>query len=124
MAIGDLYLKSKAIENVCLKVRKAIGNPKYPFYLVGSALRKPNPRDVDLLCVLPDSSFRRAFMNPIRWTEEGETGNWSPRRWTWARKTVKECHRIARETRLNIDFRYIPESALRKPHLRLDGGAF
>lgn len=31
---------------------------EYPVYVVGSVLRKNSPRDIDLLCVIPDEKFK------------------------------------------------------------------
>ena len=35
----------------------------YGLYLVGSALRKPDYRDVDVRCILPDNEYHRLFPN-------------------------------------------------------------
>lgn len=82
---------------------------KYPVIIVGSVLRKDNPRDIDILYVIPDKDFQKIFhLSAKRFIEEGKTGNWSFERQNWAKRTIVICHLLAKRLRNNIDFKFIP----------------
>lgn len=57
----------------------------HPVYLVGSQTTgKENPRDVDVVCGIPDSEFTLRYGDINEWLEEGVTGQWTDVRWKWA----------------------------------------
>jgi predicted nucleotidyltransferase len=83
---------------------------KYPVYLVGSVLKKDNPRDIDILCVIPDDDFEKIFnLKPNQWKEEGKTGNWSNERYRWGSKCIAIAGILAKRLNSNVDFKFIPE---------------
>jgi len=88
---------------------------KYQINLVGSILQKDNPRDVDILCVLPDKDFKKIFqLSAKRFIREGKTGKWSPERCVWAKRTVAICHLLANRLKgNNIDFKFVPQSFMK-----------
>jgi hypothetical protein len=91
-----------------------------PVYLVGSALRKRDPRDVDIRIRLTDKDFGVRYGGPRMkvaarlWVTEGKTGCWSFTHWNWAR----ECSFITQSAwsrlQLNIDFQVYPACYWRK----------
>ena len=83
---------------------------QYPTYLVGSVLNKNNPRDIDIICVIPNKNFEKIFkISPKKWRTEGLTGNWSKERWEWCRLTISTCKILARRLNSNVDFKFIPK---------------
>lgn len=70
-----------------------------PVYLVGGALRDDDPRDVDIVIVMPDELFYRAYIYPDHhldwmvknWKYQG-LGADPPRWWKrWARDCTKQA---------------------------------
>lgn len=51
------------VEEWCRGVRILFGQPPY---LVGSALSRPDYRDIDLRLILPDKKFDREWRNPVK----------------------------------------------------------
>jgi hypothetical protein len=99
----------------------------HPVYLVGGALRdlEVEPRDVDLVCVLPDATFRWMFGGGYAdwlvgraWPDRGE-GTWL----RWARDTAKRSESLSEEARRLVDFRTMHEEQAKRyadePRLRL-----
>ena len=99
----------------------------HPVYLVGGALRdlEAEPRDVDLVCVLPDATFRWMFGGGYdewivgrAWPDRG-SGTWL----RWAREVVKRSEQLTEEARRPIDFRLqhekVAEHYASEPRLRL-----
>lgn len=83
----------------------------YPVYLVGSQLTdKENPRDVDVICAIPDDEFTSKFGDVNKWIEEGLTGQYSEIRLKWIDECIKRWKEAVIETNLNIDFKIQPES--------------
>lgn len=84
---------------------------KYPVVLIGSVLVKDNPRDIDIVCILPDKEFKLEFgLSAKQWRKEGKEGNWSNERWEWARKSIEGGKSLAKRLKGNIDFKFIPVS--------------
>ncbi len=83
----------------------------HPVYLVGSQLTdKPNPRDVDVVCIIPDEQFALRFGDHKKWEEEGASGMWTDIRWKWSDECVKRFEEASKETELYVDFKIIPQS--------------
>ena len=78
--------------------------------LVGSALYKENPRDWDLILVLPDDIFERLYLTALDFEAQGVSGEWSPARWRWANDSVAIGRMIAHLSGKNIDLKIVPES--------------
>lgn len=103
-----------------------------PVYLCGSALSKPDPRDIDIRIQLDDTDFALRYagaMNAeeaiIRWVSQGQSGAWTQLRWRWSADCTKRCRRAWKLTNLNIDFQVYPatwcaEHYANAPRLRLD----
>ena len=87
--------------------------------IVGSTLIK-SPRDLDIVLVIPDSSFKRVFgLTAKQWSEEGDTGNWSNKRWYWAKESTRLGKLLERRIKkalfkYPLDFKIIPKSEDKK----------
>lgn len=103
-----------APENRLVRWANAIrGFYGHPVYLVGSQITgADNPRDVDVICVLPDDEFEMRYGSVQQWIEEGESGMWTDVRWNWSDDCIKKWKHGVRETKLNLDFKV-------QPHLNL-----
>jgi len=81
----------------------------HPVYLVGSQLTdKKEPRDVDVVCAIPDDEFALRFGNANKWMEEGITGQYTEIRLKWIDECIKRWKEAVIETNLNIDFKIQP----------------
>jgi hypothetical protein len=108
------------------------GTYQSPVYLCGSALVKPDPRDIDIRIQIDDGDFALRYTGAVspdaaisRWIEQGQTGAWTQIRWRWSADCTKRCRRAWKLTNLNIDFQVYPASWCRSiyaeaPRLRLD----
>ena len=86
----------------------------HPVYLVGSQLTdKENPRDVDVVCAIPDDEFTLRFGDVNEWMTEGITGQYTEIRWGWADECIKRWKEACIETNLNIDFKIQPMCAFK-----------
>lgn len=98
---------------------------RLPIYLVGSALIDANekPRDWDLRMRMPDDRFRERFGDPLKWTIEGQTGQWTDVRWQWSNECTKRSREAWRACRVLVDFQIYPPSYWKNfrhlPRLRL-----
>lgn len=86
-----------------------------PVYLCGSALVKPDPRDIDIRIQLNDDDFTLRYAGGVcstnavnRWMEEGHTGAWTQLRWNWSADCTKRTKHAWKLTNLNIDFQVYP----------------
>ena len=112
------------------KLREWANNVKFFYghsvYLVGSQLTdKPNPRDVDIVCIIPDIEFEYRYGSVFDWIEEGDTGQWTDVRWIWSRDCVQRWREGCIYTKMNLDFKVLPRSYhdqiyLNKPIYQLD----
>jgi hypothetical protein len=85
---------------------------KYPVIIVGSVLYKNNPRDIDIICVIPDSSFKKFFgIGANKWIKEGKTGAWSKERFRWSDISIKTSKTLSKRMKNNVDFKFVPKSA-------------
>lgn len=81
----------------------------HPVLLVGSQVTgKENPRDVDIVCAIPDDEFELRYGDVNLWLQEGGTGLWTDVRWKWADDCVKKSLDGMRCTKLQIDFKVQP----------------
>lgn len=96
---------------------KMCGFYGHPVYLVGSQLTSETPKDVDVVCILPDEEFK------LRWFPDwflGEnslqdeidkfylgvhTGIHLPEHWNWYEEMVKKSLFGRKSCRLPIDFK-------------------
>ena len=83
------------------------------YRLVGSVLTIDDPRDIDIVGVMPDSQFEAEFgISTQDFDEMLHFGNWNWQMQRWAKRSI-ETQRIldARiDSSISVDFRYIPES--------------
>lgn len=81
----------------------------HPVLLVGSQIMgQENPRDIDIVCAIPDEEFELRYGKVGIWLQEGETGLWTEVRWKWADDCVKKSLDGMRDTKLQIDFKVQP----------------
>lgn len=66
-------------------------------YLVGSALFKDDPRDIDIRAIMPIKQFEDKFMPVEQFEEESVSGNWSDKRYYWV-KITKDCWKLEKIT--------------------------
>jgi hypothetical protein len=81
----------------------------HPVLLVGSQITDAeNPRDVDIVCAIPDHEFELRYGSVNDWLQEGGTGLWTEVRWKWSDDCVKKSLDGMRDTGLQIDFKVQP----------------
>lgn len=89
------------------------GHYGHPVYLCGSWVKgKENPRDIDIICIIPDEEFEMRY-GPVKdWEEEGRTGIWTEGRWKWADDCAKKWRHGQQfiQNRGTIDFKVLPQS--------------
>ena len=103
-----------------------------PVYLVGSALRDPDPRDLDVVIPVPDDLFRAMHGDPFgkvdlaRWSSGLRDAN-PPAFWRrWARDCAKQSRVMTLFCGRTVDFKTQPQSYFDtyadKLRIRLDCG--
>ena len=106
------YVGVPAIFNLeleCKHINRAFGG--YGCYLVGSALDRPNWRDVDIALIMEDERFRALFPG----TYENGHPMWEfDERWLLIVISISE--RMSRTTGLPVDFKIQPQSYANKHH--------
>jgi hypothetical protein len=88
-----------ALRMACQDLDRAFGG--YGCYLVGSALDRPDWRDVDVRCIMGDADFAALF------PDAKEHWECDPR-WLWM--TVSISERLSRLTGLPVDFQFQPQT--------------
>jgi hypothetical protein len=107
-----------------------------PVYLVGGALTDPDPRDLDVVIVLPDDLFVAAYGDREGWTPAGvdlAVSQWSgdlasatpgPLWRRWARDCAKWNTQLTRRCHRRVDFKTQPAVIAAgyegRPRARLD----
>lgn len=94
-----------ALELECQHICKALGG--FGCYLVGSALERPDWRDVDLRYIMADDEFRVLFPDAGDFWEQDAR---------WLLLTVSISERLSRITRLPIDFQIQPQTRANERH--------
>ena len=78
-------------------------------YLVGSALTKERPRDLDIRVYLGPGVFKRRFgIGDKKFYKEGATGQWSAARYRWSRHCTAVAHSMSVYLKVNVDFQVRP----------------
>ena len=95
-----------------------------PVYLVGSAIRRSDPRDIDIRVILSDEAFEARYGSVQDWMAQGESGQWGEIRQRWAEECETITEQARRQLGIEIDFRIEPQSEVDRrykdePHLRL-----
>lgn len=99
-----------------------------PVYLCGSALKKSDPRDIDIRIQLDDDDFKARYGGtPAQWIEEGHTGAWTRVRWRWSSDCTKRTKHawLLTSNSVNVDFQVYPMAYClmrfaNEPRVRLD----
>lgn len=79
-----------------------------PVYLVGSALFEEDPRDVDIVVILPDAAFAARYESCGDFQALGSQVSEGARR--WAADVAKIGGQLALFHRMNVDFKIQPQS--------------
>lgn len=95
-----------SLELACQTVCEAFGD--YGCFLVGSALDRPDWRDVDVRFIMPDADFFALFphAHDCVWEQD-------PR---WLLLTVSISERLSKLTGLPIDFQFQPQTHANERH--------
>ncbi|KKN41110.1 hypothetical protein LCGC14_0726710 [marine sediment metagenome] len=98
------------------------------FYIVGSALTKKEPRDIDLYGVIEDPVFRANFdmtaeqFQIIRRHAEGPTRSLNPDFLKWRNQCLGAIRvlQFVYPDLVPLDFKFIPASLLQEPYKEID----
>jgi hypothetical protein len=84
----------------------------FPIYLVGSALNKTMPRDIDVCCIIPDDLFCKRYHidNIEQHVSKKISGIWNNSHWRWSDDIIKKTYHGWDFTHMNIDFKVISET--------------
>ena len=75
-----------------------------PVFLIGSALEKEEPRDIDIRVVVTKEDFERLYGKYEDFSKEYVSGEFGPCTWSWVEDRLKRCRLAYAETNANIDF--------------------
>ena len=95
-----------ALEAECQLLSRAFGDT---CYLVGSALERPDWRDIDIRMIMDDADFDKLFPG----CRERGTWEFNPR---WIVMTVAISERLSRQTGLPVDFQFQPRTHANERH--------
>ena len=94
------------------------------FYIVGSALSKKMPRDVDMFGVMDDGLFESYFGMTADEFEEKRIGgeDWGPDLEKWKEHTIGAIRVLQHvfPQLVPLDFKFLPESLLQEPCRKID----
>ena len=96
-----------ALEQCCQQINDAFGD--FGCYLVGSAMERPDWRDVDVRFIMSDEEFSKMFPNC---TAEGQWES-DPR---WLLFTVSISGWLSKVTGLPVDFQIQPQTHANERH--------
>jgi hypothetical protein len=103
------------------------GRYRHPVYLVGSQLHSEKPRDIDLVCVIPDEEFKARYGcdDVEKWVNDYKSGMYDDSIWDWCADVSNQALHGMRFCRMQIDFKVIPASYDKidytgKPKVRID----
>ena len=99
-----------ALELACQHIRAALGD--YGCYLVGSAMERPDWRDVDVRFIMPDENFALLFPS-VDISIDSAIWEFDPR---WLLMTVSITAWLRQQTGLPIDFQIQPQTFANKWH--------
>ena len=96
-----------ALTQACQDINRAFRG--YGCYLVGSALERPDWRDVDVRLIMSDAEFAALF------PDARDRGSWEfdPR---WLLLTIAISERLSKLTGLPIDFQFQPQTHANEQH--------
>lgn len=93
-----------ALEQACQHIVQAFGD--YGCYLVGSALERPDWRDVDVRYIMADEQFAALFPNAGNWEHDAR----------WLLLTVSISAWLSKVTGLPVDFQMQPQTHANERH--------
>jgi hypothetical protein len=91
-----------------------------PVYLVGSQLTKDDPRDVDIVIILPHDEFVLRYINQretigitndekcYQWGLRWKSGLYNESNWVWAKDVSHKCLQAMKWTSMYIDLKVLP----------------
>jgi hypothetical protein len=94
-----------ALELECKKICEAFNG--YGCYLVGSAIERPDWRDVDVRLIMPDERFAQLFPDAGKYWEQDAR---------WLLLTVAISERMSKVTGLPVDFQFQPQTHANECH--------
>lgn len=94
-----------ALETACQQLRESFG--EYGIYIVGSVLKRPDWRDVDLRYILRDDLFAELFPDAGRHWEQNP-------RWLLLTEAISDL--LKKRTGLPIDFQFQPQTHANEVH--------
>lgn len=94
-----------ALTEACQVINDAFGN--YGCFLVGSAIERPDWRDIDVRFIMEDSEFEKLF------PDAGQHWEFDPR---WLLINVSISERLSKLTGLPIDFQIQPQTHANERH--------
>lgn len=97
-----------ALTQACQDLNRAFGG--FGCYLVGSAMERPDWRDVDVRFILSDEEFATLFPGA-----EVHSGAWEFDQ-RWLIMTISISERLSKLTGLPIDFQFQPQTHANKQH--------
>lgn len=97
-----------ALNEACVVINDAFGD--FGCYLVGSALERPDWRDVDVRFIMDDDEFAKLFpdaaLHSAAWEHDAR----------WVLLTVSIAERLSKLTGLPIDFQFQPQTFANERH--------
>lgn len=97
------------LEEACKAINDAFEG--FGCYLVGSALERPNWRDIDVRFIMADDEFSAEF--PHAGPVEHARWEFDPK---WTLLTIAISERLSRQTGLPVDFQFQPQSHANAKH--------
>ncbi len=98
-----------ALTQACQDINRAFKG--FGCYLVGSAMERPDWRDIDVRFIMSDEEFDAEFPG----TRENGNGSWEfdPK---WILLTVAISERLSKVTGLPVDFQFQPQTHANERH--------
>lgn len=75
----------------------------HPVFLVGSALEEEDPRDVDVVCILPSLEFWGRYGGSL--SHEAPSAQWKPGSLRWGRDMAKLGAYASQHLGVNVDLK-------------------
>lgn len=102
-----------ALELACKAINDAFGDGSFGCYLVGSALERPDWRDVDVRMILRDEAFIQEFPGTYDPTRKLAVWEFDPK---WILLTMGISAYLAKATGLPVDFQFQPQTHANERH--------
>ena len=99
------------LDAACIPLEAAFKESGFGLYLVGSVLRRPDWRDVDIRAILEDSEYDRIFPKTDKWCENA----------MWKMMCISISHYLSAVTGLPIDFQIQRQTQANERYPSKDG---